>query len=50
MVEMTKIAIDKKIKKVETNSELENNIKVQRNWDYFDKTLIKRERSYILKV
>lgn len=49
MVEMTKIAILKKIKTVETNSELETNIRVQSNWDYFDTKLIKRKRSYILK-
>ncbi|MEJ5273223.1 MAG: GNAT family N-acetyltransferase, partial [Spirochaetota bacterium] len=50
MVEMTKTAIQKKIKKVETNSELETNFKVQSNWDYFDTTLIKRKRSYILEI
>ncbi|MFN3410572.1 MAG: GNAT family N-acetyltransferase [Exilispira sp.] len=50
MVEMTRTAIDKRIKTVETNSELENNIKVQRNWDYFNTTLIKRKRSFIIKV
>ncbi len=50
MVEMTKTAIEKKIKIVETNSELETNIKVQSNWDYFDTKLIKRKRSYILQV
>jgi len=50
MVEMTKTAIQKKIKTVETNSELETNVKVQSNWDYFDTTLIKRKRSYILEI
>lgn len=50
MVEMTKTAIEKKIKIVETNSELETNSKVQGNWDYFDSNLIKRKRSYIIKV
>ncbi|MCR4421839.1 MAG: hypothetical protein NUV32_05145 [Exilispira sp.] len=50
MVEMTKTAIEKRIKTVETNSELETNSKVQGNWDYFDSTLIKRKRSYILEI
>ncbi len=50
MVEMTKTAIEKKIKFVETNSELETNVRVQGNWDYFDASLIKRKRSYFLKI
>jgi len=35
---------------VETNSELENNIKVQSQWKFFDPQLTKRKRGYIKKI
>ncbi len=35
---------------VETNSEMENNVKVQSQWKFFEPRLVKRKRSYIADI
>jgi len=35
---------------VETNSEMENNLKVQSQWKFFDPKLTKRKRSYVREI
>ena len=35
---------------VETNSEMENNLKVQSQWKFFEPKLIKRKRSYVREI
>jgi len=47
MVEMNKVYIKNKIKKVESNPELETNSKVQAQWRFFEKRQHRRRRCYI---
>jgi ribosomal protein S18 acetylase RimI-like enzyme len=42
--------IESGIDYVETNSEMENNMKVQSQWKFFDPTLTKRKRSYVREI
>jgi hypothetical protein len=44
--EMNKVFIKNRIEKVETNRELEGNIKVQAQWKFYDSRLHKRRRCY----
>jgi len=44
--EMNKIFIKNKIKSVETNRELEGNVKVQAQWKFYDRRQHKRRRCY----
>jgi len=46
MTDLTQIAIERGIKLVETNSELETNKKVQAFWRYYDARLHKRKRVF----
>jgi hypothetical protein len=46
MTDLTKTAIKKGIQKVETNSELETNKKIQAFWKYYEARLHKRKRVY----
>lgn len=47
MLDLTQIAIDKKIEFGESNSELEENVKVQSFWKYYDARRHKRKRVYL---
>lgn len=47
MVEMNQVYIKNKVKKVESNPELETNTKVQAQWRFYEKRLHKRRRCYI---
>ncbi len=42
--------IEDGIKHVETNSEMENNKKVQSQWKFFEPKLVKRKRSYVADI
>ncbi len=42
--------IENGIDYVETNSEMENNLKVQSQWKFFDPQLTKRKRSYVREI
>jgi hypothetical protein len=44
--EMNKVFIKNRIEKVETNRELEGNVKVQAQWKFYDARLHKRRRCY----
>jgi hypothetical protein len=44
--EMNKVFIKNKIENVETNRELEGNVKVQAQWKYYDRRQHKRRRCY----
>jgi len=46
MNEINKLIIKNKIRRVETNRELENNTKVQSQWKFFEHRLHKRRRCY----
>jgi len=46
MTDLTRIAIDKGIRYAESNSELEENVKVQNFWRYFDTRQHRRSRIY----
>ncbi|MFC2166724.1 hypothetical protein ACFLQZ_02015 [Acidobacteriota bacterium] len=47
LADMTQTAIDKNILYAETNSELEENMKIQNFWKYFDSRQHKRKRVYL---
>ena len=47
MLDLTQIAIDKKIEFGESNSELEENVKVQSFWKYYDARRHKRKRIFL---
>jgi len=47
MLDLTQIAIERKIECGESNSELEENVKVQSFWKYYDARRHKRKRVYI---
>ncbi len=46
MYQINKMLVKNKIKKVETNRELENNLKIQAQWKFFETRLHKRRRCY----
>jgi len=50
MLDLTQMAIDRKIEYGESNSELEENIKVQSFWKYYDARRHKRKRIYLKKI
>ena len=47
MTDLTQSAIDNKIIYAETNSELEENLKIQNFWKYYDSTQHKRKRIFL---
>lgn len=50
MVDMIRTINKKKIRFVETNSNLETNNRVLSNWDYFDTNVVRRKRTYRKKI
>ncbi|HNV44792.1 MAG TPA: hypothetical protein PKH20_08565, partial [Exilispira sp.] len=50
MVDMIRTINKKKIRFVETNSNLETNNRVLSNWDYFDTKVVRRKRTYRKKI
>ena len=50
LADMSQTVIDKNILYAETNSELEENIKVQNFWKYFDSKQHKRKRVYVKMI
>jgi len=50
MDKITKVFLERGIKKVESNPELETNVNVQSLWKLYDKRQHKRRRIYIKKL